>query len=471
MIVRPYEYWESNKTLDYISYPSKEHKRKLVHYYKNNYPRIENAPYLERDEINKYKLIRIQHLVNYAYNNTDFYNYKYRKEGITPQDIKSLDDFSNIPVITKDELIEAFPNSCVDLINYDEKKLFATRSSGSSGKVVKLLYDLNAVLEDTLHGVRQWKMQSEDKYSKNDKVAMIYTCPWWFGDIGEYFRNYFISSLLSVEEIVSVLYDIQPEIISCYPSVLNSIAPYITNLSNTYLIVIHSEQSTSEQRKYWSNLLGVPVLDEYSSEEATRIALQLPCGKYHVCEDTVHLETIPSKNMKLDATSKGVAVVTNLLNTAMPIIRYIQGDLISLSESECSCGVKWSILESLDGRLNDSFITKNRKLINSGVLLDTTYRWLMETNLNIKNFVLSQVDFDCLELSLLANDYSLIERNREKLNSLQSWLEIVFSHSINLRCIPNYTEIRASSFKEKPIRCLLNIHESEEELTNLEVSL
>ena len=36
----------------------------------------------------------------------------------------------------------------------------------------------------------------------------------------------------------------------------------------------------------------MPVLDEYSSEEATRIAIELPDGHYYVCEDTVHLDVL-----------------------------------------------------------------------------------------------------------------------------------------------------------------------------------
>ncbi len=456
MIVRPYEYWESDRTIDYISTHSNALKKKLVSYYNNNYSRVASAPYLTRDEIEQYKFLRIKHLVCYAYKNIEFYHLKYKREGVAPQDINNLSDLKYLPVVTKDELIDSFPNSCVDLLNFKKENLFATRSSGSSGKVVKLLYDRNAVFEDTIHGVRQWSIQSNNRYCKKDKVAMIYTCPWWFGNINKNFRSYFISSLLSVKEIVSVLYKIKPEIISCYPSVLNSIAQYLSNLSNLYLIVVHSEQSTQEQRNDWSKITKVPVLDEYSSEEATRISLQFPCGKYHICEDTVHVETISNCSMKMESHNKGEAVITNLLNTAMPIIRYVQGDIISLSESKCSCGANWSVIESLHGRTNDSFVTKYGKLIDSGVLIDITYRWMMETDLHIKSFMLSQVDFDCIDLSLSDSDYMDIKnKDNNEILSLKEWIEILFSHPVKLDCNSDYLKISSNVIKKKSIRCLL----------------
>ena len=71
--------------------------------------------------------------------------------------------------------------------------------------------------------------------------------------------------------------------------------PFASKFASTlHLAVTHSEGSTREARAAWSAALGCPVRDEYSSEEATRIALELPCGHYHVCEDAVMLEVRPT---------------------------------------------------------------------------------------------------------------------------------------------------------------------------------
>ncbi len=136
------------------------------------------------------------------------------------------------------------------------------------------------------------------------------------------------------------------------------------------LAVTHSEQSSRSERHSWSKVLGVPVLDEYGSEEATRIALELPCGHYHVCEDSVYLEVVGPKTMRAQSSGQpGLAVITNLLNEAMPFIRYQQGDYVTRSATAGGCGLGWSELTNIDGRLNDNFVNPWRREIPAGALL------------------------------------------------------------------------------------------------------
>ncbi len=53
--------------------------------------------------------------------------------------------------------------------------------------------------------------------------------------------------------------------------------------------------SKNERQNFSRELGGIPVLDEYSSEELTLIALELPCGHYHLCEDTVRVDMLIQK--------------------------------------------------------------------------------------------------------------------------------------------------------------------------------
>ena len=90
--------------------------------------------------------------------------------------------------------------------------------------------------------------------------------------------------------------------------------------------------SSKQERKKLASELGRPVLDEYSSEELTRIAREMPSGLYHMCEDAVRLDIVDCDTWKVKDQGRGIAVGTNLLNTAMPFIRYVQGDVITIGE-------------------------------------------------------------------------------------------------------------------------------------------
>ena len=182
---------------------------------------------------------------------------------------------------------------------------------------------------------------------------MIYTVPGWFETVGDDFVSVFISGIIHPEKVTQILNEVKPHVISCYPTTLKGLIPYWQNWdhSNLYLVVVHSEGSSFVERADWSNQLNVPVLDEYSSEEFTRIALECPCGHYHVCEDAVYLEALDPKSQRPKADGElGMAVVTNLLNEAMPFIRYHQGDFVTRPREAAPCLLGWSQLASIDGR-------------------------------------------------------------------------------------------------------------------------
>ena len=186
--------------------------------------------------------------------------------------------------------------------------------------------------------------------------------PWWFDSIGGKYPTAFISNLIPPARVAQHLRYLAPKVLSLYPSSLEALMPHVDEFrSSLKLAVTHSEYSSRAARQEWARQLGVPVLDEYSSEEATRIALELPCGHYHVCEDTVHLDVLDPDTMEPQIPGQsGIAVITNLLNEAMPFIRYVQGDYITQPANPEPCDINWSQIASIDGRLNDAFINPRR---------------------------------------------------------------------------------------------------------------
>ena len=86
------------------------------------------------------------------------------------------DDFEQLPLISKDELIDNFPNKSVSSQHNLE---FTTRSSGSSGKFVTIAVSPMAIYLDTIQGARQFYFQGNKNYKENDLVLFIGEIPWW----------------------------------------------------------------------------------------------------------------------------------------------------------------------------------------------------------------------------------------------------------------------------------------------------
>lgn len=376
-----YEYekiWQEGQKEFY----SIDHNIRLSKLIKEELPFIMRFNKQPLEVIREYQLNELKKIVDYAYMNIPLYKEKYDKVGYKPGDIKSFEDFEKLPLLYKDELIEGFPNKISKNIS-DFK--YSTRSSGTSAKFVTLSLDIDAIYKDTLQGIRQFSFQSNYEYKPEHRVLFIYTCPWWIQNIcGEYNLD-FLPTTVDVKEAYEFIKKTKPFIISTYPTYLQKICDLGINLASCGVrrIIVHSEQSNKQWRSEMSRKLGVKVLDEYSSEELTRIALECNDGRYHIEEDACYIEVIDKYTKKKVLIGEGVVVGTNLINKSTPIIRYWQGDFVKIStDKDCKCGYNSRIITSIQGREMDCILSDG-EYIPASAFMDLAYNWFLTFNIPV----------------------------------------------------------------------------------------
>jgi len=351
----------------------------------SRWEQIRDFPKRPAEEMEKWQLARVAELVDNAYENVPLYREKYGKAGFRPGEIRSWTDFEALPILHKTELIEGFPEKTVSSRHGME---FTTRSSGSSGQFVTLVVSPEAVYEDTVQGARQFFTQSGGEYGPSDKVLHIYTCPWWVSSIDGQYETEFLPTTTPIPEAIGEIRRIRPKILSLYPTYLKALAEEDADLkgAGVSLVVIHSEQSSAKERKALSEQFGIPVRDEFSSEELTRIALECPEGKYHLEEDACRIEIMDPGEMarKMPDGEMGVVIGTNLLNEATPIIRYFQGDYASLTgNTGCGCKSNFRELSAPAGRRMDSIITPSGLAVPAGAFMDLAYNWYLDSGVPV----------------------------------------------------------------------------------------
>jgi phenylacetate-CoA ligase len=108
---------------------------------------------------------------------------------------------------------------------------------------------------------------------------------------------------------------------------------------------------------------GAPLIAEYGSCEAGVMAFQCPQGSMHTSDDIMILETLPLQPGG-GASDLGVVVVTDMMATSYPLIRYRQGDLARVGGPPCACGRGLGVLRDLTGRMNDRFESPSGGLID-----------------------------------------------------------------------------------------------------------
>lgn len=334
--------------------------------------------------IKAWQLKRIRQLVKHAFETVPLYKEKYSAVGFSPEDLKTWKDFEALPILTKEEIIECFPEKSVSNKHNLE---FTTRSSGSSGKFVTIVVSPDAVYKDTIQGARQFYFQSGGKYRPRDLALFIYTCPWWVSSIDEDYKTAFLPTTTKVEEAAKVIRKLKPKILSLYPTYLFKFYEKEIPLKKFGVehIVVHSEQSSLQERVETSKFMGIPVLDEFSSEELTRIALECPYRGYHLEEDACYVEIVNPKNKKkVKPGEQGLLIGTNLLNEATPIIRYSQGDTARIEKNQrCLCGSKFRIFGAVYGRYMDSIMDSNEEVIPASCFMDLAYNWYLESGIPV----------------------------------------------------------------------------------------
>jgi phenylacetate-CoA ligase len=131
-------------------------------------------------------------------------------------------------------------------------------------------------------------------------------------------------------------------------------------------VVSTSEMLHGYQREAIEAAFGCFVANEYGARDAGILAYECPQGGMHLTNENLILEILHPVTLEpVKPGQSGLAVVTDLNNYSMPRLRYVLGDMVSLSENErCSCGRTMPLLKSVDGRQTDMFLSKDWKLIH-----------------------------------------------------------------------------------------------------------
>jgi phenylacetate-CoA ligase len=210
------------------------------------------------------------------------------------------------------------------------------------------------------------------------RQAYVYTSEYPLLRVPGLYPLTFIPTAAEPERILEALERVAPHVLHTYPTVLRdliALAPERMATLRLRGVSVGSELSTQPERDAWAAVLGVPVRDEYSTEELGRIASQCPAGSYHLHEDIVKTEIVDEAGRPTDGV--GEVVGTELHNRTMPFVRYRQGDLARITDERCRCGRRTRLLVDLVGRRNDGFVLPDGRHLPAGFLLDVCYRAIL----------------------------------------------------------------------------------------------
>lgn len=330
--------------------------------------------YAEPKKVEAIAQRRLRFILNEAYRKVPFYSKTFRSRGITSDDVKNTDDLSKLPILTR----KKFQENRTQMLNEDFRpnECFLKTTSGSTGEQVVCLFDTKGWynLEGiALRGQFQGGLKLRHKVSVVTSQSIARNE--FYKILSRIGRLRYASVFDDVATTLSSLHSFGPHVLKTYPSFLRA----ATETSETFrcpLLFSMSEVLDQSLREQVEAAFDARIIDLYGAVEFTSIAWE--CGVsslYHLDADAVVVEAVKlDSDIPANPGEPARVLVTGLLNRAMPLIRYELGDIVVLTDDECSCGVKLPLMSRIEGRRVDCIRLPSGRLISPYILTE----WIRE---------------------------------------------------------------------------------------------
>lgn len=360
--------------------------------------------------------IQIRKMVNYAYSVPIYYD-KYKKAGITPADIKGIDDIEKLPVIAKEDIQRYYPGGIIPR-GKNKENLIEISTSGTTGKRL-------TIFGDTLDMILWffWYIRVLREYDINwhkDKLTIIgdfapHTIGSGYVHTGltanlnrsRFFSNIqFLDTNDKPEKIIKEVDSFSPDFIGGYVGMLGHLAllkekGYGNNINPSVIATIGS-MLTDSLRSFLKDVFKAQVFEVYGSTESGTIAFQCRKGSYHVMSDLVYPEFYTNKG-RSKSKEPGRMIITRLYGDGTPIIRYNGvNDIVSPLFDKCSCGIPGFLLDKVYGRDDLSLYFSQGRVLLPASISEIHGRVLYELKSNkVRNTRIIQHDMNNIEIQLV----------------------------------------------------------------------
>lgn len=382
-----------------------------------NLKQIETISKIPEEELKEYHEQKLKKLLLHAYKHVPYYTIELEKAGVVDSRLHvNLNNFENIPILTKDILRDQFENLQAD--NLDDMNWENNSSGGSTGEPAvfvqdsnykswnianKMFYKIFAGASIGGRELRLWGSERDILEGKEDSKILLRNKLYNRLEL-----NMFKMRIDKFSEYLELWNSYKPEWVEGYVHVIIEFAKYaLENNIKVYPpkgILCTAGTLDEDMRKTIQKAFRTKIYNRYGSREVGDIA----------CEDNSHdglrISTWNHKVEVLDenlkfTTEMGKVYVTNLNNYAMPLIRYDIGDMAEK-------GNKWNYLKKVNGRVTSIFKTK------TGGFFDGCYfRTILLYKNWIKQFQVIQHDYDDVEYIFIPKDknFEISEEEKEEL--------------------------------------------------------
>jgi phenylacetate-CoA ligase len=342
---------------------------------------FEETQYFSEDDLRQLQWQRLRRLLDHAHDQCPYYRRRFQQAGLTPADLTCLADLRLLPPLEKEDLQE----SGAELLSRDWPRddLIANQTGGSTGTPVSFYLHRDRLCS---RGAATLRHNRWAGWEVGDRAAVIWGAARDRPDtsLRTRLRTFLLrepiwldAACLTAQTLAdfhTALVRYRPRIIQAYARAAVVFARYLqTNglsVPPPHALVTSAEVLEAEDRVLLETVFRAPVFNRYGCREVSVIASE--CDAHdglHVMAEGLYVE-IETSNGPAAPGELGSILVTDLLNHAMPLIRYRIGDLGAWAAGTCRCGRHLPRLQQVAGRVTDFLVGSDGRLV-SGVFLAT----------------------------------------------------------------------------------------------------
>jgi len=287
-------------------------------------------------------------------------------------DSASWERLENWPILGKQPLRERPEAFVAD--DRDPRRMLVVETSGTTGTPVKMWRSKEvergwySIFEARL---RRWNgVTLRDRWAHHGGARVIpgdrTEPPYWVWNAP--MRQLYLSSYHVTPEAaphyVDAMRRYRVRYMLGYPSAMHGVARAALERGleapRLAVVISNAERLYDFQRDAIANAYGCRVQNTYGQGEIACAASECAHGTMHMWPDVGVTEWVrDDADAPVETGRVGRLVVTGLINTDMPLIRYAIGDRAArpAEASDCPCGRKLPVLGALEGRTADVILT------------------------------------------------------------------------------------------------------------------
>ena len=337
---------------------------------------IETMP---REQLQALQLERLKNTIRYVYDRVPFFHESFDNAGLSPSDLRSLEDLQKFPFTRKSDLRDNYPFGLFARPLNEVIRIHG--SSGTKGKPTVVGYTRNDI--DTWAEVCARSLVAGGA-QPGDVVHNAYGYGLFTGGLGIHYGAEKLGCTVvpmsggNTPRQVMLLQDFGARILTCTPSYALNIADHMaeTGIAPGSLKVQYgifgAEPWTEEMRAEIERRLGIVALDIYGLSEIIGPGVSMECheGKsgLHVWEDHFLVEIInPDTGEPASEGEPGDLTFTSLTKEAFPLVRYRTGDVCSFTTEPCVCGRTHGRMSRIKGRTDDMLVVRGVNIFPSEI--------------------------------------------------------------------------------------------------------